>query len=98
MSWVNSWVFPAPVFATLRSVLSAKAAKGELLRLCLVIPDEHLSRESQKLTVMIKRETGQPLEDLAESSRFLRINEGPASRSCMYAHCIRMSAEVPGAI
>ena len=43
----------------------------------LVHPDEHLSRESQKLTAMIKRETGQPLDDLAESSGFLRINEGP---------------------
>src|SRR4051812_27593691 len=43
----------------------------------LVRPDEHLSRESRKLTVMIKRETGQPLDDLAESSGFLRINEGP---------------------
>ena len=26
---------------------------------------------------MIKRETGQPLDDLAESSGFLRLNEGP---------------------
>ena len=43
----------------------------------LVIPDEHLSRESQKLTVMIQRETVQPLEDLPESLGFLRINEGP---------------------
>ena len=43
----------------------------------LVHPDEHLSRESRKLTVMIKRETGQPLDDLLESSGFLRINEGP---------------------
>ena len=43
----------------------------------LVHPDEHLSRESRKLTFMIKRETGQPLDDLAESSGFLRINEGP---------------------
>ena len=43
----------------------------------LVHPDEHLSRESQKLTVMIKRETGQPLDDSSESSGFLRINEGP---------------------
>ena len=43
----------------------------------LVHPDEHLSRESRKLTIMIKRETGQPLDDLAESSAFLRINEGP---------------------
>ena len=43
----------------------------------LVHPNEHLSRESQKLTVVIKRETGQPLDDLAESSGFLRINEGP---------------------
>ena len=60
----------------------------------LVHPDEHLNRESRKLTVMIKRETGQPLDDLAESSGFLRINEGPF----MYAHCNRTSAEVLGAI
>ena len=33
----------------------------------LVHPDEHLGRESRKLTVMIKRETGQPLDDLVES-------------------------------
>ena len=43
----------------------------------LVIPDEHLSRESRKLTGMIQRETVQPLEDLSESLGFLRINEGP---------------------
>ena len=43
----------------------------------LVHPDEHLSRESRKLTVMIKRETGQPLDDPPESLGFLRINEGP---------------------
>ena len=34
----------------------------------LVHLDEHLSTESRKVTVMIKRETGQPLDDLAESS------------------------------
>ena len=43
----------------------------------LVILDEHLSRESRKLTVMIQRETVQPLEDLSESLGSLRINEGP---------------------
>ena len=43
----------------------------------LLIPDEHLNRESRKLTVMIQRETGQPLKDSSESSGFLRINEGP---------------------
>ena len=64
----------------------------------LVHLDEHLSRESRKLTVMIKRETGQPLDDSAESSRFLRINEGPVFRSCTYAHRIRMNAEVLVAI
>ena len=42
----------------------------------LVIPDEHLSRESRKLTIMIQRETGQPLDDSPESLGFLRINEG----------------------
>ena len=64
----------------------------------LVHPDEHFSRESRKLTVMIKRETGQPLDGPLECLEFLRINEGPVSRSCMYAHRIRISAEVPGAI
>ena len=34
----------------------------------LVHLDEHLSRESRKLTIMIKRETGQPLDDSVESS------------------------------
>ena len=43
----------------------------------LVHPDEHLSRESRKLSVMIKRETGQPLDDSSESLGFLRIKEGP---------------------
>ena len=43
----------------------------------LVILDEHLSRESRKLTVMIQRETGQPLDDSPESLGFLRINKGP---------------------
>ena len=43
----------------------------------LVHPDEHLSRESRKLTVMIQRETGQPFDDSPESLGFLRINEGP---------------------
>ena len=33
----------------------------------LVHLDEHLSRESRKLTVMIQRETGQPLDDLEKS-------------------------------
>ena len=43
----------------------------------LVILDEHLSRESRKLTIMMLRETIQPLEDSPESLGFLRINEGP---------------------
>ena len=43
----------------------------------LVIPDEHLSRESRKVTVMMRRATVQPLEDLSESLGFLRIKEGP---------------------
>ena len=36
----------------------------------LVILDEHLSRESRKLTVMIQRETGQPLDRLPECLEF----------------------------
>ena len=43
----------------------------------LIILDEHLSRESRKLTVMMQRETVQPLEDSPEYLGFLRINEGP---------------------
>ena len=43
----------------------------------LVHLDEHLSRESRKLTVMIQQETDQPLEDSPESLGFLHINEGP---------------------
>ena len=43
----------------------------------LVIPDEHLSRESRKLTVMIQRETGQPLDRPWECLEFLRFDEGP---------------------
>ena len=43
----------------------------------LVIPEEHLSRERQKLTVMIQRETGQPFDDSPESLGFLCLNEGP---------------------
>ena len=75
--------------------------RGHRAKYCdyaLVYLGEHLSRESRKLTVMIKRETGQPLDDSVESSRFIRINEGPVSRSCTYAHCIWVNAEVPGAI
>ena len=34
------------------------------------------SVEKAELTVMIKHETGQPLDDSTESSGFLRINEG----------------------
>ena len=44
------------MLATLRSVLSARVVKGELLIVFLVYPRKHLSRESRKLTVMIQRE------------------------------------------
>ena len=37
---------------------------------------EHLSRESRKLTVMIQRETGQPLDRPWECLEFLRYDEG----------------------
>ena len=42
-----------------------------------VRPGEHLSRESRKLTVMIQRETGQPLDQPPECLEFLRFDEGP---------------------
>ena len=42
-----------------------------------VRPGEHLSRESRKPTVMILRETGQPLDRLSECLEFLRFDEGP---------------------
>ena len=50
----------------------------------LVHLDEHLSRESRKLTVMIKRETGQPLDDLAESSDSSALTKGRFP--VMYVH------------
>ena len=43
----------------------------------LVHPDEHLNRESRKLTVMIYHETGQPLDRPWECLEFLRFDEGP---------------------
>ena len=43
----------------------------------LVHLDEHLSRESRKPTVMIQRETGQPLDRPPECLEFLRFDEGP---------------------
>ena len=58
MSWVKCWVARLPCFGTLRSAISAKVAVGELLRLYPGSSDEHLGRESQKLTVVIRRETG----------------------------------------
>ena len=38
---------------------------------------EHLSRESRKLTVMIQRETGQPLNRQPECLEFPRFDEVP---------------------
>ena len=78
MSLVKCWVAWLLSSATLCSALSAKLAPGELRRLCPRFGQgEHLSRESRKLTVMMQRETGQPLDDLSESIGFLRFNEGP---------------------
>ena len=68
----GSWVFRL-TFHSYR----LRRPKENYYDCALVIPDEHLSRESRKLTVMIQRETVQPLEDLLESLGFLRINEGP---------------------
>ena len=76
MSLVNSWVCPAPMFCYL-PLYRLRWHQENCCDCALVHLDEHLSRESRKLTVMIKRETGQPLDDLAESSVFLCINEGP---------------------
>ena len=61
-----------------------------------LFPDEHLSRESRKLTVMMRRETVQPLEDSPESLGFLRINEGHFPAMYIRAR-IWMHAKVPGA-
>ena len=41
-----------------------------------VRPGEHLSRESRKLTIMMQRETGQPLDRPRECLEFLRFDEG----------------------
>ena len=46
---------------------------------------EHLSGESRKLTVMIQRETGQPLDRPWECLEFLRFDEGPfPSQACTH--------------
>ena len=53
----------------------------------LVILDEHHSRDNQKLTVMMQRETVQPPDDSPESLGF-RINEGPFpghAHTCPYS-------------
>ena len=78
MSWVNSWVCPAPMFLLpYVPFYQLRRHRENYCDCALVHPDEHLSRERRKLTVMMKRETGQPLEVPVESSGFLRINEGP---------------------
>ena len=51
----------------------------------LVIPDEHRSRESRKQTVMIQRETDQPLDDSPESLRIPPHERRTVSRSCTHA-------------
>ena len=56
MSWVTVGIARLPCFGALCCVISAKVAQGELLRLCPGLPDEHLSRESRKLTGMMRRE------------------------------------------
>ena len=77
MSVVKCWVCPAPVFCrlTFRSY-QLRRPKENYSDCALVIPDEHLSRESRKLTVMIQRETGQPLDRPWECLEFLRFDEG----------------------
>ena len=77
MSLVKCWVCPAPGFAALRSYYRLRWPKENYCDCALVIPNEHLGRESRKLTVMMQRETDQPLDDLSESTGFIRFNEGP---------------------
>ena len=45
-----------PCFGTLRSAISAKVALENYYDCVPVLPDEHLSRESRKPTVMIRQE------------------------------------------
>ena len=57
MSWVTVGIARLPCFGALRSVNSAKVERGENYCDCaLVFPDEHLSRESTKLSGMMWRE------------------------------------------
>ena len=44
------------MLTTLRSATSGRVVKGELLDCVPVFLDEHLSRESRKLSVMMQRE------------------------------------------
>ena len=56
MSLVKCWVCPAPGFAALRSaIIRVRQAKENYCDCALVVPDERLSRESRKLTVMMRR-------------------------------------------
>ena len=96
--WSNIWFARLPRLLPYVPLYRLRRHWENYCNCALVHLDEHLSRESRQLTVMIQRETGQPLDDSAESSRFLHINEGPVSRSCTYVHHLRMNAEVLGAI
>ena len=91
LGFASSWVFRL-TFRYYR----LRWPKENYCDCALVIPDEHLSTESQKLTVMIQRETGQPLDDSPESLGFLRITKGRFPAIYTRAR-IRMHAKVPGA-
>ena len=53
MSLVKCWVCPAPVLATLRSAISARVVKGELLRLLQSgYPDVYLRRVKPKASML----------------------------------------------
>ena len=66
-----------PCFGTLRSAISAKVALGALLvpRFCWA---KHLSRESQELTIMIRRETGRCSRGLKSLKTFSASGEESA--------------------
>ena len=71
--WSNVGFARLLCFGTLRSAISAKVALGELLYCVPVLPDEHLSTESRKLIVMIRRELVNYLRGCKILKDFFRI-------------------------
>ena len=86
-----------PCFGTLRSAISAKVALGELLPCVPVLSDEHLSRESRKLTVMMRRELVAVREVLKSLNSFSALGEESALSGLGVYSAPNSAFRIPGA-